>query len=183
MNAIGMGLIATFKPDTNTATWIGYQIIVGVGRGCGMQMVHTYFLNPIFIKTSLTFAISQPIVAISNFLPQSQNSIGMSVIAFAQTFGGSIFLSVAETTFSAGLKSGLHKYVTGVTPLTVETAGATGFRALLPKIYTTGIIKAYNLGVQEVFYLAAGCAVACFFASWGLGWKSIKKAKVVAPEA
>lgn len=37
--AIGCGLISTFTIETSTGVWIGYQIIAGAGRGCGLQMV------------------------------------------------------------------------------------------------------------------------------------------------
>jgi Fungal trichothecene efflux pump (TRI12) len=37
--AIASGLISTFKPNTTTAVWVGYQFLAGVGRGCGLQMV------------------------------------------------------------------------------------------------------------------------------------------------
>lgn len=39
VTAIGNGLVSTFDAQTSTATWIGYQIVLGVGRGAGMQMV------------------------------------------------------------------------------------------------------------------------------------------------
>src|SRR3981081_3402891 len=35
--SIGAGLLATFKVDTGHPMWIGYQVIFGVGVGCGMQ--------------------------------------------------------------------------------------------------------------------------------------------------
>ena len=37
--AVGSGLIATYSPITPLRKWIGYQIILGTGRGMGMQMV------------------------------------------------------------------------------------------------------------------------------------------------
>lgn len=37
--AIGAGLISTWTPSTSAANWIGHQIIFGVGRGAGMQVV------------------------------------------------------------------------------------------------------------------------------------------------
>jgi hypothetical protein len=37
--SIGSGLMSTFSPTTSTGKWIGYQIIYGVGRGLGVQMV------------------------------------------------------------------------------------------------------------------------------------------------
>lgn len=39
--AVGNGLVSMFSPSTKTATWIGYQIILGSGRGIVMQMVRS----------------------------------------------------------------------------------------------------------------------------------------------
>jgi hypothetical protein len=41
--AIGNGLVSTFSPTTSVAKWVVYQIIVGAGRGAGLQMVSSYF--------------------------------------------------------------------------------------------------------------------------------------------
>jgi hypothetical protein len=38
LTSVGLGLMSTFTPQTPTAVWIGYQIITGAGRGCGLQM-------------------------------------------------------------------------------------------------------------------------------------------------
>lgn len=37
--AVGNGLMSTLSPTTKTATWIGFQIVLGTGRGCALQMV------------------------------------------------------------------------------------------------------------------------------------------------
>jgi hypothetical protein len=39
ITAVGNGLISTFTASTSIATWIGFQIVVGAGRGSGMQIV------------------------------------------------------------------------------------------------------------------------------------------------
>ena len=39
LNAIASGLLSTLSPSSNMAKIIGYQIILGVGRGIGMQVV------------------------------------------------------------------------------------------------------------------------------------------------
>jgi hypothetical protein len=36
---IGNGLVSTFSATTTVANWIGFQIILGAGRGLGMQTV------------------------------------------------------------------------------------------------------------------------------------------------
>ena len=43
--SVGSGLISTFSPGTQTGEWIGYQIILGVGRGLGLQMARQIFLT------------------------------------------------------------------------------------------------------------------------------------------
>ncbi len=40
--SIGNGLLSTINASTSTAHWIGFQIILGMGRGAGMQMVMTF---------------------------------------------------------------------------------------------------------------------------------------------
>ena len=46
LTAIGSGLISTYTPHTSTGQWIGYQVILGAGRGFIMQMVCN-FSSPI----------------------------------------------------------------------------------------------------------------------------------------
>jgi hypothetical protein len=49
---IGVGLMTTFKVDTSSAKWIGYQVIGGFGRGLGMQMVRTSLSSSVLIIVS-----------------------------------------------------------------------------------------------------------------------------------
>jgi len=119
-------------------------------------------------------------VAVQNVLPQNQIAVSMALLIFFQTFGGALWLSLASTTFNSGLKGALIKYAPEVNAEMVLKAGATGFRALvLPQGSIDGLIKAFSVAVNQVFYLGAGAAVASFVFSMGLGWKSIKKAKKV----
>jgi hypothetical protein len=48
--AIAYGLLSTLAPGTSTGKWIGYQIIAGVGRGLGVQIVS--LLSPTKSATS-----------------------------------------------------------------------------------------------------------------------------------
>jgi hypothetical protein len=107
----------------------------------------------------------------------------MALIIFCQAFGGSIWLAVSQTTLSSSLASALPKYAPGISAKVVAAAGATGFRSVIPKESIDGVIMAYNVAISHVFYIAVGAAVGAFIVSWGLGWKSVKKAKIVAPEA
>lgn len=69
---IGAGLLSTLQPDSSSAKWIGYQIIFGIGIGCGMQ---------------------QPLIAAQAALPLQDVPIGTAIMMFAQILGGAIFAS------------------------------------------------------------------------------------------
>jgi len=158
IQAIGVGLMSTFKVDTHSAKWIGYQVIAGLGRGLGMQM---------------------PIIAIQNCLTPSETPVGMSILVFSQTFGGAIFLAVAQLIFSHGLDSGLQEYAPNVNPEVVISAGATAVRGVVSAADLPGVLQAYMVGIVHVFYLSTGLAGAVFLISWGMGWKSVKKDKKI----
>ena len=104
-------------------------------------------------------------------------SIGMALVVFFQTFGGAIFLATAETDFVSSLSKALPQYAPGVSAQAVIVAGATRIRHEVSPDQLPGVIKAYNQACDHAFYLAAGGSVAVFFLAWGMGWKSIKKAK------
>lgn len=42
-NTIANGLMSTISPSTPTAKWAGYQVLLGLGRGAGMQIVRKPF--------------------------------------------------------------------------------------------------------------------------------------------
>jgi hypothetical protein len=46
-----------------------------------------------------------------------------------------------------------------------------------------GVIMAYSVAVQHFSYIVAATASVAFVCSWGLGWKSVKKAEPVDSEA
>ena len=107
----------------------------------------------------------------------------MSTVVFSQTFGGALFLALAETDFSSSLIKALYTFAPTVNPQAVIEAGALGFREVVSTGDLPGVLLAYNQAVIHTFYLGAGASVATFVFGWGLGWKSVKKPKVVKPEA
>ena len=107
----------------------------------------------------------------------------MALLIFAQTFGGALFLSFAETDFSNSLIKAINTFAPNVSAKAINDAGASGVRAIVPKPELASVILAYNQAVQHAFYLAAGSAAVTLVFCWGMGWKSIKKPKVVETEA
>lgn len=92
-------------------------------------------------------------------------------------------LSFAQTAFNNGLTTYIPTFAPGIDAQTVIEAGATAVRAAVPKASLEGVLEAYDKSINHVFYLATACACGAFLFCWGMGWKNIKKAKVVTPEA
>jgi hypothetical protein len=160
--SVGHGLISTLSPSSSTGKWIGYQIIIGFGRGLGLQM---------------------PFVAIQNTLPQSMVSISMSLLTFTQTLGGAVMLTCGETIFTNSLRDTIPVYAKGVNPEEIVIAGATGLRAVITDpTQLAGVLIAYSKSIDRVFYLALGCSCACFVCAWGMGWNDIRKKSKTVPQ-
>jgi hypothetical protein len=144
-------------------------------------MVRALSLGPSFARLAPSLHTFQPLVAVQNHLPPSLVSVGVAAVVFSQGFGPAIFLSLAQTVFSASLTSHLRHLAPSVNPEIVFMAGAGGFRDVVAKKQVQGIVESYSRSVGDVFYLSASVAAAAFVSSWGMGWTSVKKPKVDGP--
>ena len=116
-------------------------------------------------------------VATQNILSPEQIPLGMSLIAFCQSFGGSIFLTLAQVIFNGSLVDGLKRFAPTANINEVIDAGAAGLRNVVQPGELPGVIEAYNLSFTREFYLAAAAYVAMIFSAWGMGYHSVKKQK------
>jgi len=108
-------------------------------------------------------------------LTTSQTPVGMSLVIFAQNFGGSTFLTIAQTIFDRELSSALHELAPNVDAQSIIEAGATAYRGVVNKQDLQGVVKAYNRAVTRDFYSPAAAAVGAVVFCWGLGCRSIRK--------
>ncbi|KAK6063594.1 major facilitator superfamily transporter [Seiridium cupressi] len=154
LGLVGSGLISTLRPETSPAVWTTYQIIAGIGRGCGTTM---------------------PMIATQRILSPEQIPLGMSLVAFCQSFGGSVFLTFAQVIFSYSLVDGLARFAPTVDIPTVIHAGAAGLRNVVQPKELPGVIEAYNLSFTREFYLAAVAYTMMLVSAWGMGWHSVRK--------
>lgn len=156
--SIGYGLCSTFSTHTTTGEWIGYQILIGVGRGVGFQM---------------------PIVAVQHTLPPTQAPLGISLIMFSGMLWGALLLSFSATIFTQSLRHLIPARGSNADANAVIAAGATGFRKILDPSQIAGVLVAYAKSIDRVFYLITALTAVSFFFAFGLGWKdiSVKKAE------
>ncbi|MCJ1352257.1 MAG: hypothetical protein MMC33_002241 [Icmadophila ericetorum] len=153
ITSIGAGLITTFTPETSTSKWVGYQLLFGFGVGLAFQI---------------------PQVAAQTVLPLADIPQGSAMNFFAETFGGAIFVSVANNT----LNNRLVKYIgalkiPSVDPQTVVHLGATQFRGYVPPEYLAQTVEAYNRALVKTFQI--GLIVACLSAlgAMEMEWRSV----------
>jgi hypothetical protein len=153
---IGTGLISTWKPDTNHSMWIGYQVIAGLGLGLGFQSA---------------------IMAAQTVLPHNDVSMGVSLVQFAQTLGGTVFISVGQNLLSNHLVSGLRPLIPSLNAHSISNLGATELRGLVGPEKLGQVLHVYNDALRSCFYLATGLAAATVLGAACLQWKSVKPAE------
>ncbi|KAI1454871.1 MFS general substrate transporter [Annulohypoxylon moriforme] len=154
--AIGAGLTSTFTPTTSLGNIIGYQILMGAGRGFVLQLLVT---------------------AIQANCPREDASIATGYAMFSQLLGGAIFSAVGKSIFTSSIPAALQKFAPGIDPNVVINSGVTEISRVVPPDQLAGTLLAYNQAINHVFYLqlaAAGCA---FLSGWGMGWKNLKEIK------
>ncbi|KAK3373155.1 major facilitator superfamily domain-containing protein [Lasiosphaeria ovina] len=160
--SVGAGLLSTWMPDTGQASWIGYQIVFGVGVGMCLQ---------------------QPVVAVQTVLDIDDVAVGASLIVFTQSMGGAMFVSVGQTVFTNHLVQALAQYVPAIDPTSVLNAGATGLESNFSADELPGIILSYNEALTRVFLVSTAMAAFTIFGCVFVEWRSVKGKQAEIPMA
>ncbi|KZP00733.1 MFS aflatoxin efflux pump [Calocera viscosa TUFC12733] len=154
--SIGSGLLTTFKVNTSSSAWIGYQVLAGCGIG---------------------FGIAAPIIAVQAVLPENLTAMGTSLIMFSMTLGGAIFISAGQSVFTTALVRNLSSTVPNISAQMIVSSGATELHNLVPQQYLAAVLVAYNDAITEAFKVALVLACLSAPAALFMEWKSVKKAK------
>lgn len=103
-------MITTFSLDSPIRVWFGYQVLAGLGIGVGFQL---------------------GILVVQAVLPQEDIAVATACVQFFQSFGGAIFIAVAQTVFQNGLIEGIRRDVPGLNPQIFINSGASQVRQVL----------------------------------------------------
>ncbi|KIW17523.1 hypothetical protein PV08_04717 [Exophiala spinifera] len=155
-SAIGAGLLTTFDVNTGHEKWIGYQVIYGLGVGFGMQ---------------------QALMTVQAVLPLDKVPTATALVMFMQTFGGALFVSVAQNVFNNRLIAELPKYAPGVNPQIVVHTGATSLKDQIPARLLEGVQHAYNISLTNTWYISVAMAALSILGAVFVEWKSVKGMK------
>ena len=156
MMPVGAGLLTTFTVSTPAREWIGYQIVFGIGVGCGFQ---------------------QAITAAQAVLSPADIPAGTTAVLFFQLLGGALMVSAAQNVFTNHLTSGLSR-IPGVNVQDVIAGGATSLRTLItdPKELSTAL-EVYNSGLTRAFRVSMVMACLSCLGAIGMEWKSLKQSE------
>ncbi|KAH0559978.1 hypothetical protein GP486_003494 [Trichoglossum hirsutum] len=161
-SAVGAGLLTTLQVDTGHARWIGYQAMFGLGIGLGMQ---------------------QPIAAAQTVLQLADIASGTALIVFAESLGGSLFLSVGQSIFTNKLIDGLVSQVPNLDPSIVLQTGAVGLKYAIDPEYLPDVLAAYNHAITKTFCVSVALSCFTIFGAIFTEWKSVKGNKPVVAAA
>ncbi|KAJ6512619.1 putative MFS toxin efflux pump [Mycena sanguinolenta] len=151
--AVGGGLLTTLKVNSGHAQWIGYQVLVGLGCGAGMN---------------------QPVMAVQAVLDLKDVPTGTALVLFLQSIGGSVFVSIAQNVFENKLISGIRHDVPSVDPTIVLDAGATSLKNAVAPAFVDAVISVYNKALVSAFYVGTAAACLSVVGTVAIEWKSVK---------
>lgn len=150
---VGCGLIYMFEPDTGSSKWIGYQIVVGVGLGLGVQI-------PIIVNQA-------------SVAPSDLSSVS-AVTLFVQTLGGAIWIAAGQAAFVNKLVQRLPELAPDVDIALVVATGASELRKTFDAKDITGILDAYMDGLKLSFLLCIVLAGVGMIVSMFMKWVNLK---------
>lgn len=142
-----------------THTRLGFQIVFGGGAGIGLEL---------------------PNIAVQTVLPEEDVSIGTSLVVFARSLGGAIFVSVGQNIFSNHIVSGMLARVPELDPSIVLECGATDLQQTISQA-TSGqanvvacVLEIYNDAIVQTFVVALVLACVSIIGALGVEWRTVK---------
>ncbi|KAK3318735.1 major facilitator superfamily domain-containing protein [Apodospora peruviana] len=153
--SVGAGLITTLRIDSGPPAWIGYQVLFGLGMGCGMQ---------------------QPGVAAQTVLDEKDVAMGVSLMFFTNSLGGAVFSCIGQSLFLNSLIKGL-KTIPGIDAHAVVEAGATQLARVVPPESLMAVWVVYSDALRQAFIVALVVSCLMVLPAAGMEWRNLKKQK------
>ncbi|KAF3391573.1 Efflux pump roqT [Penicillium rolfsii] len=150
---IGCALCTTLKVHTQSSTWIGYEVIIGVGAGVGFQQCYN---------------------ALQTVLPLKDIPIGIAIVTFSQSLSGALFISIAQNVFQNRLIENLARYAPALDPMVIIRGGAANLADRI-SVNLQSVLLAYNIAVTQTMYVSVGTAALSFLGAGLVEWKSMRK--------
>lgn len=153
LSSVGAGLLTTLSVHSRADRWIPYLVIAGLGVGLGEQ---------------------QPAIAVQSTLDPTDVPIGVAFILFIQSFGPTVFITVAQAVFSEVLVSKLTAQLPGLNAEAIKNAGATELQHMVSAQDRPVVLQIYNLALTRTFIVSTAMAAATVIGLAGIGLGKIQ---------
>jgi hypothetical protein len=154
LTPVAAGLLTTIEINEKLASLIGYQALLGFSAGIGIQA---------------------PQVAAQTILSQQDAPMGIAVVQFMQGLGPAIFVSAAQTLFTARLTSDLGTFAPSLNSTALETMGLADLKQHVGVENLQGVLLGYDNAVTQTFYLPTTLTCLSFLGTLGMEWRSVKE--------
>ncbi|KAI1171714.1 putative MFS transporter [Nemania sp. FL0916] len=149
--AVGGGLFQILRVNSSPASWIGYQILTGLGYGLCNQM---------------------PIIAVQVVLQKVDVPTGCVMVIFFQGLGGILATSIGQNLFNDRLLKSLRQ-IAGLDAEAVIKAGANGYRAVVSTDLVGAVTQAYGSALKEVFLITLITPLIALVVSTVFEWRRV----------
>ncbi|KXJ85039.1 major facilitator superfamily domain-containing protein, partial [Microdochium bolleyi] len=153
--SVGGGLCSTLAVDTPTASWIGYQVLLGAGIGFGLQ---------------------QPLLIAQVVLSPADVPFGVAFMNMMQMLGGTIFVAVSQNVFLSSLIKGLGEGLPDFDTQRLLGGGVTDFSIFTPEQFGVAI-PIYASSLARLFLIVLGLLAATIISAAGVRWKRVTATK------
>lgn len=119
--------------------------------------------------------LQQPNIAVQTVLGKDRVAIAISLLAFVQFLGGSVFVTVCQNLLINKLTAGLVGEIPNFDAASITDQGVTSLRQLVPADYLPLLLNVYNDALRSVWYVGIALSCVALVGVLGLEWKSVKK--------
>ncbi|ESZ95129.1 major facilitator superfamily transporter [Sclerotinia borealis F-4128] len=152
--SIGTGLLMTVQPQhTSRAKWVGFQILCGAGIGLGEE---------------------QGLYMVQTTLPEDDVATGIGIVLFAQTFGGALFVSVAQAVFLENIGKALKTLAPDLDPHSVLDGQSTVLSSSSTPQVSAELQAVYGVAIKEALGVGLILATVSSVGAVLYDWKSLK---------
>ncbi|PMD15228.1 MFS general substrate transporter [Hyaloscypha hepaticicola] len=152
--SIGTGLLMTVLPQhTSRAKWVGFQILCGAGIGLGEE---------------------QGLYMVQTTLPENDVATGVGIVLFVQTFGGALFVSVAQSVFLENISKTLKTLAPNLDPHSVLNGALTGLPGSTHSQVSPELQAIYGVAIKDALRVGLILATVSSLGAVLYDWKSLK---------
>lgn len=152
--SIGTGLLMTvLLQHTSRAKWVGFQILCGAGIGLGEE---------------------QGLYMVQTTLPENDVATGVGIILFVQTFGGALFVSVAQSVFLENISKTLKTLAPNLDPHSVLNGALTGLPGSTHSQVSPELQAIYGVAIKDALRVGLILATVSSLGAVLYDWKSLK---------